>query len=303
MPSGRISRDQFHGNLDLQTTLESGQTFLWKRSDNRMYEDAPSDDVWYSTVLPADGEGTEPTIIRVTETSDALVWESNVDAEWLVTSLLRLDDDVPTIIDTIRDTAGGEPLLEEAYDAHPGLRVVRSPQFPCLISFICSQQMQVGRIHAMQTKLARTLGDTVEFNGQTYHAFPRADQLAATTEDELRNLGLGYRAPYVKRTAEMVAADDLHPGELHQYEYETARDEIQQFVGVGNKVGDCVLLYALDFLEAVPIDTWIRSAVEDYFPECDHGSYTATSRALRDRWGAYAGYAQLFLFHYLRKRE
>jgi N-glycosylase/DNA lyase len=32
--------------------------------------------------------------------------------------------------------------------------------------------------------------------------------------------------------------------------------------GVGRKVADCTLLYSLDFLEAFPMDTWIKKGLK-----------------------------------------
>jgi N-glycosylase/DNA lyase len=51
----------------------------------------------------------------------------------------------------------------------------------------------------------------------------------------------------------------------------------------------------------VPLDTWIRTAIADHYPDCDRGSYVETSRAIRERFGGeYAGYAQTYVFHHLR---
>jgi N-glycosylase/DNA lyase len=138
-------------------------------------------------------------------------------------------------------------------------------------------------------------------DGRTYHAFPTPEQLAAATEADLRDLSLGYRAPYVKRTAEMVAEGEAHPDDAVGLPYEEAREYLTQFVGVGDKVADCVLLFALDYLEAVPLDTWIQTAIADYYPDCDRGNYADTSRAIREQFGGeYAGYAQTYVFFYLR---
>jgi N-glycosylase/DNA lyase len=181
------------------------------------------------------------------------------------------------------------------------MRLVRDPPFPTLVSFICSAQMRVSRIHGMQVALAREFGERVPFDGRTYHAFPTPDALAGATEGALRDLSLGYRAPYVVRTAEMVANGDAHPADARDLPYEEAREYLTRFVGVGDKVADCVLLFSLGFLEAVPLDTWIRTAIADHFPDCDRGSYAETSRAVRERLGGrYAGYAQTYVFLALR---
>jgi N-glycosylase/DNA lyase len=163
--------------------------------------------------------------------------------------------------------------------------------------------MRVSWIYAMQRRLAETYGDTMAFDGRRYHAFPTPEQLAARTEAELRELKLGYRAPYVQRTAEMVANDEASVEAAREMDYESAREHLTQFVGVGQKVADCVSLFSLGHLEAVPLDTWIRTAIADYFPDCDRDGYEETSRAIRARLGRqYAGYAQTYLFYYLRTR-
>jgi len=60
-----------------------------------------------------------------------------------------------------------------------------------------------------------------------------------------------------------------------------------------------VLLFSLGFFEAVPLDTWIRTTIEEYYPDCERGNYTDTSRAIREQFGGeFAGYAQqTYVFH------
>ncbi|ARS88521.1 DNA-3-methyladenine glycosylase family protein [Natrarchaeobaculum aegyptiacum] len=293
METGALSIADLSGGLDLYRTLESGQTYLWRRSDGAMYGGEPAPGGWYSTVV-------DDEVVRVRQHDGLLEWESTTDAAPLVRRLLRLDDD----LEAIAAAAPDDSLVRESYGAHEGMRLVEDDPFGCLISFICSAQMRVSRIHGMVSTLASEYGDAVAFDGETYYAFPTPDQLAAATEAELRDLGLGYRAPYVVRTAEMVTDGEAHPAEARDLEYEAAREYLTQFVGVGDKVADCVLLFSLGFDEAVPLDTWIRSAIEEYYPDCDRGNYAETSRAIRERLGGeYAGYAQTYLFHHLRTGE
>ncbi len=296
MERGRIDVDALAGGFDLQSTVESGQSYRWDREDGRMYDGlgAHGGDAWYWTTVRVDGE---PELLRVRQVDDVLEWEATVDADPYLRRLLRLDDD----LDAIRAASPDDAVVQDAYDEYWGMRLVRDPPFDCLVSFICSAQMRVERIHAMQNALRESYGDPVEFDGEVYHAYPTPDALAATTEEALRHLGLGYRAPYVQRTAEMVADGEADPNEARDLPYEEARDSLTRFVGVGDKVADCVLLFSLDFLEAVPLDTWLRTTIADYYPDCDRGSYAETSRAIREALGGeYAGYVQTYVFHYLR---
>jgi len=300
METGVIPVDDLDGPFDLQSTVESGQSYLWSRLDGKMYttDDAHGGQAWYETVVPPlDGVSDEQAVVRVRQVDDRIEWESTTDAVPILTHLLRLDDDLTEITADAPD----EPLFDRAFEQYRGMRLVRDPPFACLVSFICSAQMRVSRIHGMQQRLAAEYGESVEFDGRTYQAFPTPEALAARTEAELRDLSLGYRAPYVQRTAEMVADGEADPADAVGREYEAAREYLTQFVGVGDKVADCVLLFSLGYLEAIPLDTWIRTAIEEYYPDCEQGTYAETSRAIRERFGGeYAGYVQTYVFHYLR---
>ena len=296
MDSGSIDCEQVPGGLDLQATVESGQSYLWWRESGQTYADEThaGSDAWYvTTVRDEDGE---PAVCRARQRADVLEWEATTDVEPTLRRRLGLMDDLPAI----RAATPTDDLLAAAFDAFPGLRIVRDPPFPTLVTFICSAQMRVARIHAMQQSLREALGTPVTAAGQTHYAYPTPRQVADSSEGELRDLGLGYRAPYVLESARMVADGEADPAAARDRSYEAARESLTQFVGVGDKVADCVLLFSLGFLEAVPLDTWIQGAVAEHYPDCDRESYAETSRAIRERFGPYAGYAQTYLFHYLR---
>ncbi|WP_144902145.1 DNA-3-methyladenine glycosylase family protein [Halobellus captivus] len=300
LETGALDLSEIRGPFDLQSTLESGQSYLWDRPDGRMYEsiDAHGGDAWYRTVVPPiDGVTDEDLVVRVRQRDGALEWAATGDPVPALEHLLRLDDDLAAIYASAPD----DDIFARAFDDYRGMRLVRDPPFPCLVSFICSAQMRVSRIHGMQMALSEAFGTPHGFAGESISAFPTPEQLAARGEDDLRELKLGYRAPYVQQTAEMIADGEANPTEAVGLSYEDARESLTRFVGVGDKVADCVLLFSLGYLEAVPLDTWIRGAIADHFPECDRGNYTETSRALRERLGGeYAGYVQTYLFHYLR---
>ncbi|MEF8827613.1 MAG: DNA glycosylase [Haloarcula sp.] len=296
MEQGVIDVGSLAGGIDLQATVESGQSYLWNREDGEMYQrdGETGSDAWYWTTVRRAGS---PAIIRVRQRDGVLEWESSIDAEADLRRLLRLDDDLTAI----RETAPDDNVVQSAYETFWGMRLVQDPPFGGLISFICSAQMRVARIHSMQQALRNAFGEEIEFAGRTYNAYPTPAALAETSEARLRDLGLGYRAPYVQRTAEMVAGGEADPEDAVGLDYEEARESLTRFVGVGDKVADCVLLFSLGYLEAVPLDTWIRTTIEEYYPDCERGNYADTSRAIRAALGGeYAGYTQTYLFHYLR---
>jgi len=71
--------------------------------------------------------------------------------------------------------------------------------------------------------------------------------------------------------------------------------------GIGPKVADCFLLYGLGKTEAAPVDIWIHRIVRKLYFNGANVSTEKVARLLRERYGRWAGYVQLYLYHYARK--
>lgn len=159
---------------------------------------------------------------------------------------------------------------------------------------------------------------------QPFHDFPTPDSLTGPgVETHLRELGFGYRAGYIAKTARIVAKErpegwlqslynqepfddnpDQKPLPLGGREgYRKAHEALLELQGVGPKVSDCVCLMGLGWGEAVPVDTHVwQIAQRDYkFGKGKHKSLTkATYDAIGDHfrqlWGKEAGWAHSVLF-------
>lgn len=264
--------------IDLQNTLESGQTFRWQRNGDR-----------YRTAF--DGEALE-------------AWTAPEGLRYRTTGLPRHRVEhvlgIPDPLKEIHESIRVEPRVREAIEEYGGMRVVNEEFFPTLVSFIISAQNNIPRIKDLVLELSRRYGEPARLNGDTVHEFPRPAELAKASEQELREIGLGYRAPYVRESARMIRDGELDPRRIKELDYYEAHTEVQRLVGVGDKVADCVLLFSLDFHEAVPIDTWIARTIEEYYPSLSGEDYRKTADNFRDLFGGYAGYAQNYLFHYIR---
>ena len=66
--------------------------------------------------------------------------------------------------------------------------------FTATISFILSQNNNIKRITGLYNRLSERYGHEVE---EGRYSFPTADELEAATEDELRTIGTGFRAPFI----------------------------------------------------------------------------------------------------------
>jgi len=72
--------------------------------------------------------------------------------------------------------------------------------------------------------------------------------------------------------------------------------------GVGGKIADCVLLFAFGFDSAFPVDVWVERALRQlYFPR-HHVNEKRLRHFATTHLGSHAGYAQQYLFHYMRTK-
>ena len=129
------------------------------------------------------------------------------------------------------------------------------------------------------------------------HSFPTSEQLAAAGEAELRALGLGYRAAFLSSVARSIAAGELDPYALREAPYEAALEALLSLRGVGDKVANCVLLFALDQPAAFPVDTHVAQRMREWYPACARLKPVRMRAWAQDHFGPHAGYANHYLFH------
>ena len=279
--------------LDLAASLESGQAHRWRREGD-----------WFSGVVRGNfirvrQAAPYPPLGKMgTQGGMRLEFRS---APWpeaevvpLLQNYFRLDDDIQAIYAEIsRDARVAEMIAR-----YPGLRLLRVEPWECLISFICSANNNIPRIHQNMETLAERYGNQINLDGQVRHAFPTPGQLAEASEMELRGLALGFRAPYIAQAVRMVLEGRLDLGALVRLPYSEAKATLMECPGVGPKIADCISVFSLEKLEAFPIDVWMRRAMGEWYFT---GKKTPPDRVLLEwaqaHFGRYGGYAQQYLFH------
>ena len=97
-----------------------------------------------------------------------------------------------------------------------------------------------------------------------YYAFPTVEALSQATEENLRDCGLGYRAKYIAVTARTIASGEISLEKIYDMRYHQAKKELMKLCGVGEKVAECICLFALHHMDAFPIDTHIRQVMPDF---------------------------------------
>lgn len=193
------------------------------------------------------------------------------------------------------------PFLNLCVEKGKGIRILKQPKTENLITFMISQNNNIPRIKNSVKYLCEKLGETVEFNGNFYHAFPDAEKLARQDLSFFKDAGLGYRAEYLKELCQKLA-DGLDLEKFSLLSSEKLKDELLKIKGVGEKVASCVMLFSYSRFDSFPVDTWIEKIYRENFD----GKLTdrkKISSFFIDKFGEESGIIQQYMFHYKRNLE
>ena len=159
-----------------------------------------------------------------------------------------------------------DSYLNAAVQCGSGIRILHQDLWEMIITFLISQQNNIARIRGCIERLCARYGEKMESDGTEYYSFPTPEQLSTATEADLRQLGMGYRARYIVETTRSILTGEVSLDRLYQIKYyRTARKELMKLSGVGEKVADCICLFALHHMDAFPIDTHIRQVLNEHY--------------------------------------
>ena len=270
-------------DFSLKYTLESGQSFRWERVDNAYYG------VVEGRVLKISQEGTT---LHVESSTD----ETESDFVPYLRHYLDIVRDVPKILAGVSNDA----YMRRAIEKLRGMRILNQELWETIASFILSQNNNIPRIRSIIRRLSERFGERLTLAGYVGYSFPSPGALATASEDDLLACGTGYRANYLRGTAQAVVSGELLLVSLQQMPYAEAKEALMRRNGIGEKVADCICLFSLGHLVALPIDVWIKRIFETLYLR-----RRATHREIREfahhYFGDAVGYAQQYLFHYVHE--
>jgi len=303
-------------DFDLARTLDSGQVFHWEKCGNG-----------FAGTIGSNG-------VYVEQRRKRLLF-NGVAAEAMA-NYFALDHPLAQICASFPQ----DETMKAAGDFCRGLRIIRQPKWECLATFICSSMKQVAHIRQISQALRRRFGEPRKIGLQrsiknarggsaapramlidsaspifanieqgtarstcnhTVYTFPTPARLAKSSEKDLRECALGYRAKNLLATAGLVSSGEANLEAWTALSDVDLRAKLCALPGVGAKVANCVMLFAYERLRAFPIDVWIERVLrEKYFPR----ARKLTGRRLRTfsetYFGEHGGYAQQYLFHHAR---
>ncbi|MDR0817495.1 MAG: 8-oxoguanine DNA glycosylase [Clostridiales Family XIII bacterium] len=295
---GSLVKQIFHNvrDFNLDHIFECGQCFRWHREP----------DGSYSGVV----EGCFANISFAMDEANAggtvTIWSNLYDQSpslrekyWINYLDLGRDYGLIKRVLTTEDST-----MAKAVKVGSGIRILNQNKWETLISFIISQNNNIPRIKSCIESLCSAHGRPIGTRGiSTLHSFPSIDKLSVLREQDFNICRLGYRAQYIAETARRVAYDGgafLETGD--RMPTEKIEEYLLSLPGVGPKVANCILLFAMKKSEVFPIDVWMRRVMSRLYGMGEHNTAAMQDYARRN-FGEYGGIAQQYLFYYIREMQ
>ncbi len=187
------------------------------------------------------------------------------------------------------------PYLTKAINYGTGIRILKQDPFETIIGFIISANNNIKRIQKIMFAIRQNFGK----NMGEYYTFPTAQELSKATEQDFKNMGAGYRAKYLVEATKQLANADYES--LRKMSTDELNKYLLAIMGVGQKVADCIMLFAFSKGNVFPVDTWIEKVYCSYFKE-EHNRVIIRKNLL-NTFGENSGYIQQYLFYSQRENS
>lgn len=273
-------------HFSLEQIMNSGQCFRMRKINDDVYE-----------II----SGTR--YLTVTQEGDLLTLYCGEEDQDFWTEYFDLPADYGAYIKKLNPK---DNYLMEAVRSAEGVRILNQDLWEMIVTFLVSQQNNIKRIRRCIDLLCRKYGTYIKLQESTaavgpaagaaldspsisgYYSFPRPEAFAGLPEDALMDCNLGYRSKYVVRSANQILDGEVSLEDIQNMPYRQARQELLKLFGVGEKVADCICLFSRHDLDAFPIDTHIKKALDQHY-----------KRGFPNRrYKGFRGVVQQYIFYY-----
>lgn len=264
--------------FDVAKTLECGQCFRWHTDANA-----------YVGVV-----ARSLLVLKEFDADNHLVSVYGNDMPFdEVVRYFDLETDYELIMNQL---SGLDTHMEKAARYGGGIRILKQEPFETLISFIISSNNNIPKIRMTVEALSEKFGTYLgHYKGKPYYTFPDMEALSSASMEDLNVKAIGYRAKSIFNTCSAIKEAGYNLYEPFSMAYSSARTWLTQFYGVGDKVADCVILFAYGKFESFPIDTWVKKMLGQLY-----GINAGYEAFVREKFKDYPGVAQQILFYYIR---
>ena len=275
-------------SFNLVHIFECGQCFRWEKQEDESYIGIIKDTVLRIKIVDGKVYVKGVTLLDDIEEYLNFYFDLNTDYNKYKTKLLNKDE-----------------YLKRSVEFGYGIRILNQDLWETIISFIISANNNIPRIKKIINAISKEYGNKIVFENKEYYTFPSVENLSKASVDDLRKLGLGFRDKRVYTTTHMVLENKIDLKELKNFDSTLKmKEELLKLDGVGEKVADCILLFALQRRDAFPVDVWVRRVMNDLYIHSDNEE-KLDKKMIRniaeEKFEDIAGIAQQYLFYWRRE--
>ena len=274
-------------SFEVKHIFECGQCFRWNQQKDGSYIG-----VVKQGVIQVKQQGEEIRFCGIcSEDLKSIVtryFDLNNDYEHIKQSLSQIDD-----------------FMKTSTNFGKGIRILQQDLWECIISFIISANNNIPRIKKIIERISKEYGAKLEFEGKEYYLFPTPKELAKATQEDLRRCGLGFRDKRVFHTTKMILEKEVNLQQIERLDStEQMRQELLKLEGVGPKVADCILLFALKRFDVFPMDVWVRRVMNELYLHQENEEKVKpkiVNQLASEKFQGMAGLAPQYLFYWKRE--
>lgn len=275
-------------SFNLIHIFECGQCFRWEKQEDESYIGVIKDTVLNVNIIDGKVHLKGVTLMDNIEEYLNEYFDLNTDYSKYKDKLLKVDE-----------------YLERSINFGYGIRILKQDLWETIISFIISANNNIPRIKKIINAISKEFGNKVIFENKEYYTFPSVEQLSKASVQDLRNLGLGFRDKRVFNTTQIILNKEVDLEKIIKSEdTEKMKNELLKLDGVGEKVADCVLLFALKRRDAFPVDVWVRRVMNDLYIHSENEDKldkVMIRKIAEEKFGDISGIAQQYLFYWRRE--
>lgn len=265
-------------DINLYETITCGQIFRFEVIDDE-----------YIIIL-------NDRVVRLSEDDEFIyVYSSNEDdIENVLNSYLDLNTNYNELNEIlIKSDNSLKPIIDEC----KGFKVVNSPKFETIISYMISANNNVRNIQKSVNMMSEMYGEKVIFEGKEYYLFPTLEVLKKLSIDDFNNLKLGFRSSYIYNLVNNITIEDID--KIDNMSTTDALNYLTSFKGIGLKIASCILLFGYKRLDVFPIDTWVKKYMLELYGISD---IKKIEEFTKEKYKEYSGLVIQYMFHSKRNK-
>ena len=162
--------------------------------------------------------------------------------------------------------------------------------FEGMTGVILSQNVSFKRIYQMMENLCILFGDYVIIDGNRYYAFPKPENLANKTIEEIKKAKVGYRAKYIKQITEKILDEYIELESFREKNDDDLKKNLMEFHGIGKYSSNLIMRVAFN-RNTYHVDSYVKRIIETAYFDGILLSFEEVEQFIQNKWGNFAHFA------------